>query len=160
MNLDPSQARAVALATTASIACLTGGPGTGKSTTVRAVLDALPKSQIELCSPTGKAAKRLSQTTGREARTLHRLLEYRGSQGFTRGPLFPVDADLVIVEYCADYDAACTACRDAMDDRGEAAEQRAHEAYHGGDGPQTQREQYEAAAAERWQEDRAWMRRV
>ncbi|MCC7541949.1 MAG: hypothetical protein IT379_37360 [Deltaproteobacteria bacterium] len=63
-------------------------------------------------------------------------------------------------EYCADYHAACTACCDAMSDAGEAAEQRANAAFYGGDGPQTQREQYEAAAQERWQEDRAWMRRL
>lgn len=97
MQLDESQARAVALATTAKIACLTGGPGTGKSTTVRAVLDAIPGAAVELASPTGKAARRLAQTTGRSARTLHRLLEYRGT-GFDRCALFPVEADLVVVD--------------------------------------------------------------
>ena len=66
---------------------VTGGPGTGKTTLMRGLLAALPADvlRIQLAAPTGRAAKRLSESTGSEARTLHRLLEAEPGRGFRRG---------------------------------------------------------------------------
>lgn len=83
---------------------ITGGPGTGKTTTLRAIVAALESQgrAYYLAAPTGRAAKRLQEATGREARTLHRLLEYTGgSDGvprFQRNERQPLDADVVIVD--------------------------------------------------------------
>ena len=78
---------------------LTGGPGTGKSTTTRAVADLAEKLGLEvgLCAPTGKAARRLGELTGRPASTIHRLLGY-GPQGFRFGTLEPLLYDLIVVD--------------------------------------------------------------
>nr|WP_043816580.1 ATP-dependent RecD-like DNA helicase [Deinococcus maricopensis] len=78
---------------------LTGGPGTGKSTTTRAVADLAEKLGLEvgLCAPTGKAARRLGEVTGRTASTVHRLLGY-GPEGFRFGAMEPVMFDLIIVD--------------------------------------------------------------
>lgn len=80
---------------------LTGGPGTGKTTTVRAIVSAhraLDRS-IALCAPTGRAAKRLSEAAGVEAKTIHRLLEWNPATGrFNRDVHAPVDADLILVD--------------------------------------------------------------
>lgn len=80
---------------------LTGGPGTGKTFCVRGLLEFCEeaKLRVELCAPTGRAAKRLTQLTGREARTIHRLLEYNPmADGFARDATHPLDADVVIVD--------------------------------------------------------------
>lgn len=80
---------------------ITGGPGTGKTTLVNSLIRILEKKEqrILLASPTGRAAKRLSEVTGREASTLHRLLEYSPKKGgFQRNEDRPLDADLVIVD--------------------------------------------------------------
>lgn len=83
---------------------LTGGPGTGKTTTLRAIVAQLEAEgrSCALAAPTGRAAKRLSEATGREARTIHRLLEYSGGPGerprFQRNQRFPLDADVVIID--------------------------------------------------------------
>ena len=84
---------------------MTGGPGTGKTTTIQAVLNVLSMQgcKIALAAPTGRAAKRLSEATGREALTVHRLLEATGSQGggramFGRSEEYPIDADVIIVD--------------------------------------------------------------
>ncbi len=86
ITLDPSQARAidVMLDPSQRLAIMTGGPGTGKTTVLRSVLnrlDALGKSYV-LCAPTGKAAKRMQETTGRPASTIHALLKLRGSRNW------------------------------------------------------------------------------
>lgn len=95
LTLDDSQLRAVKLMQHAPIATVTGGPGVGKTTITRAALESMPDARVLLCAPTGKAAARLSEATGREASTIHRLLGYRPGMGFTVGH---IDADLVIVD--------------------------------------------------------------
>jgi len=80
---------------------LTGGPGTGKTATMRALVDVLhgEKRTVRLCAPTGKAARRLAETTGAVATTIHRLLEYSPDEGFLRGPEDPIPGtDLLIVD--------------------------------------------------------------
>lgn len=80
---------------------ITGGPGTGKTTLVKSILQIMEMKgqRIVLASPTGRAAKRLSEVTGREAKTIHRLLEYKPREGeFARNEENPLAADLVIVD--------------------------------------------------------------
>ena len=99
-QLAPEQAAAVQLALTERVAVLTGGPGCGKSFTVRAVvaLARAKRARVLLAAPTGRAARRLAELTGHEARTLHRLLELRpgGEAAFDRER--PLDADLLVVD--------------------------------------------------------------
>jgi exodeoxyribonuclease V alpha subunit len=102
LALTPGQMDAVRAALTSRLAVLTGGPGTGKTTTVRSIIrlaEAAGRS-IVLASPTGRAAKRLSEATGHEAKTLHRLLEFKPAEGFTfqRNEEHPLEADLVVVD--------------------------------------------------------------
>jgi exodeoxyribonuclease V alpha subunit len=100
MTLAPEQAEAVRLALTERVAVLTGGPGCGKSYTVRAViaLARAKRAKVLLAAPTGRAAKRLGELAGLEAATLHRLLQLRpgGDAAFDRN--HPLDADLVVVD--------------------------------------------------------------
>lgn len=101
--LDAAQLRAAALALASPASVLTGGPGTGKTTVTRAVAAALarlgvPRRRILLCAPTGRAARRLSEATGLEAKTVHRLLEYRPGRGFGRNRRSPLDGDFVILD--------------------------------------------------------------
>lgn len=99
MNLDPTQELAVDLIRRAPFGVVTGGPGTGKTTTLRSALDRLDLDGVRyrLASPTGKAAKRMSEATGREASTVHRLLEWTPA-GFNRNARNPIDADLVVID--------------------------------------------------------------
>ena len=99
--LAPAQSAAVALALSEPVCVITGGPGTGKTTIIKTLLEAndLPKNRVALAAPTGRAAKRMAEATGRPAVTLHRLLEYNPAEnGFLRDELDPIDADLVIVD--------------------------------------------------------------
>lgn len=103
--LDPSQERAVELLLDAPLGCVTGGPGTGKTTILRAALDrldALGRTSYALAAPTGKAARRMSEATGRPAKTVHRLLEYgpgpTGAMGFQRNRENPLGCELVVVD--------------------------------------------------------------
>jgi len=83
------------------VSIITGGPGTGKTTLVKAILTVFEAAgkRVMLCAPTGRAAKRLSQITGREAKTIHRLLAYNlRSGGFQKNERDPLDADVVIVD--------------------------------------------------------------
>jgi exodeoxyribonuclease V alpha subunit len=99
-DLAPEQREAVRLALTEKVAVLTGGPGCGKSFTVRSVvtLAVAKKAKVVLAAPTGRAAKRLAELTGAEASTVHRLLELKpgGDAAYDRDR--PLDADLVVVD--------------------------------------------------------------
>ncbi len=96
-----SQRAAIRAAVTHKMLVVTGGPGTGKTTIVRAIIEMfLAKSlDVLLCAPTGRAAKRLAESTGREAKTIHRLLEFDpGRRDFVRNRENPLDADLLVVD--------------------------------------------------------------
>lgn len=83
------------------LSILTGGPGTGKSASMRTLVDVLvaAKRSVRLCAPTGKAARRLAETTGAEATTIHRLLEWQPGEGFTREAAHPIEgADVLVVD--------------------------------------------------------------
>jgi exodeoxyribonuclease V alpha subunit len=82
------------------LSILTGGPGTGKTTVMRTLVDvAKPaKLRVRLCAPTGKAARRLAESTGAEATTIHRLLEWVPGDGPARGPGDPIAADVLVVD--------------------------------------------------------------
>ncbi|MEV5410813.1 ATP-dependent RecD-like DNA helicase [Thermopolyspora sp. NPDC052614] len=99
-QLAPEQAQAVRLALTGKVAVLTGGPGCGKSFTVRSIvtLARAKKAKVILAAPTGRAAKRLAELTGHEATTVHRLLQLRPGGEATYDRDNPLDADLVVVD--------------------------------------------------------------
>jgi exodeoxyribonuclease V alpha subunit len=99
-TLAPEQVEAVQLALTRKVAILTGGPGCGKSFTVRSIvaLARAKKAKIILAAPTGRAAKRLEELAGIEASTLHRLLQLRPGGDATFDREHPLDADLVVVD--------------------------------------------------------------
>jgi exodeoxyribonuclease V alpha subunit len=101
MTLSPAQRQAVAAALEHKVLVITGGPGTGKTTLLRALIEILEAKNLRVvtAAPTGRAAKRLSEATGREGKTVHRLLEYSPAEGgFIRGPARPLDAEFVIVD--------------------------------------------------------------
>jgi len=103
IHLADSQKDAIRMALTSRVSVLTGGPGTGKSTIVGSLIRLLEVKggSVLLAAPTGRAAKRLSETTGREAKTIHRLLEFSpagGSMQFMRDRENPLDSDLIIVD--------------------------------------------------------------
>jgi len=104
LTLDPSQERAVELVCTARFGVVTGGPGVGKSTCLSVALDRLDArgESYALAAPTGKAARRMAEVTGRHARTVHRLLDFgpddRGQLGFRRNAHNPIDEELVVID--------------------------------------------------------------
>jgi exodeoxyribonuclease V alpha subunit len=101
LGLTETQQQAVLMAVTEKVSVLTGGPGTGKTTILKAVLAIMEalKLKVVLAAPTGRAAKRLSEATGREARTLHRLLDFQpGEAKFSRNPDRPLQADAIIID--------------------------------------------------------------
>ncbi len=101
MHLTEKQRAAVQMAYRQKVSILTGGPGTGKSTSIRALLLLLKKRKIDvaLAAPTGRAAKRLSEAAGAQAKTLHRLLEYAPHENaFLRNEDNPLPQQFVIVD--------------------------------------------------------------
>jgi exodeoxyribonuclease V alpha subunit len=101
LTLAGQQREAIRRALGAKVLVITGGPGTGNTTLVRGIVEILRRKErrIRLAAPTGRAAKRLEETTGQRGSTIHRLLEFDPmTGGFTRGPQRPLDADLVIVD--------------------------------------------------------------
>ncbi len=100
VSLCDEQRQAALAAMTEGVCVITGGPGTGKTTSINVIIRLLRRAgKVELCAPTGRAAKRMSEATGCSARTIHRLLEYSGEQqGFARDADNPLDADVVIVD--------------------------------------------------------------
>ncbi|MEY8337770.1 ATP-dependent RecD-like DNA helicase [Lachnospiraceae bacterium 62-35] len=108
IKLDVLQARAVAEAVNSGLLIITGGPGTGKTTIINTILRYFEEEKLEilLAAPTGRAAKRMTEATGREAKTIHRLLELNGapvekessSMHFDRNEENPLDGDVVIID--------------------------------------------------------------
>jgi exodeoxyribonuclease V alpha subunit len=101
IELSENQREAVRAAAGKKLLVITGGPGTGKTTIVTAILKIFLhlRARVLLAAPTGRAAKRLSEATGQEARTIHRLLEYHPQRGgFQRDEQNPLDGDLLIVD--------------------------------------------------------------
>ena len=111
IELAAAQRGALERALTSKLLVITGGPGTGKTTLVRGIVTILTKKglRVELAAPTGRAAKRLSEASGLEAKTVHRLLEYSPEQGgFARGEDRPLDSDLVVVDEASMLDTSLT----------------------------------------------------
>ncbi|RBY97502.1 exodeoxyribonuclease V [Blastococcus sp. TF02-8] len=111
-GLDEAQKQAVAQVLSAGVSLLTGGPGTGKSRTVAAIVKLLRAkgTDIALAAPTGRAAKRLEELTDHPATTVHRLLGAQGaSGGFSRNEEWPLDADVIVVDEASMLDVELTA---------------------------------------------------
>lgn len=101
ITLAPEQEEAVRRTTSCKVMVLTGGPGTGKTTIINAILRVFTgmKARILLAAPTGRAAKRMSETSGHEAKTIHRLLEYSPrEEGFARNEDNPLPCSLLVVD--------------------------------------------------------------
>ena len=106
-TLAESQKEALRLAVRSKVLVITGGPGVGKSTLVNSVLKVIgaKKVGLALCAPTGWVAKRLSESTGLDARTIHRLLETDPrTGGFKRSEEHPLDCQLLVVDECSTVD--------------------------------------------------------
>lgn len=101
IELAPAQRHALRTAVESKVMVITGGPGVGKTTLVNSVLMVLKakKMRVNLCAPTGRAAKRMAETTGMEAKTIHRMLQYNpGTGGFIHGSENPLECDVLIVD--------------------------------------------------------------
>ena len=100
IQLAPQQYEAVEAALNEGLLVITGGPGTGKTTIIRCITEILSDMQMDfaLAAPTGRAAKRMTEATGCEAKTIHRLLEYIPGEGFTRNDENPLFYDIVIID--------------------------------------------------------------
>jgi exodeoxyribonuclease V alpha subunit len=101
LQLSPSQRQAVAISVNGKVTVITGGPGVGKTTVVNSILTIIRAkgAHVRLCAPTGRAAKRLSESTGLEATTVHRLLEFEPqTMGFKHDQNEPLDLDLLVMD--------------------------------------------------------------
>ena len=106
MEYDEIQADAIRQAATAKVMVLTGGPGTGKTTTTHGIISAYKAYglKILLAAPTGRAAKRMTEATGLEAKTIHRLLECKPPEGYQKNEENPLEGDVLIVDECSMID--------------------------------------------------------
>ena len=116
IKFEDKQREAIKTAVTKGLLVLTGGPGTGKTTTINGILELYEKQKLRvlLAAPTGRAAMRMSEVTGRKAKTIHRLLEVEWGEGdrqiFTRNLENPLEADAVIVDELSMVDTHLFAC--------------------------------------------------
>ncbi len=103
---DEVQQAAIQQALDSKVMVLTGGPGTGKTTTTQGIIAAFKARQMSilLAAPTGRAAKRMTEATGMEAKTIHRLLEYNPMDGYKRNDENPLEGDALIVDECSMID--------------------------------------------------------
>lgn len=103
---DEVQLAAIQKALDSKVMVLTGGPGTGKTTTTQGIIEAFKARHMSilLAAPTGRAAKRMNEATGMEAKTIHRLLEYNPMDGYKRNDENPLDGDALIVDECSMID--------------------------------------------------------
>lgn len=106
IEYDEVQIQAIKQAVDSKVMVLTGGPGTGKTTTTQGIIAALKNIglRILLAAPTGRASKRMSEATGMEAKTIHRLLEYNPKDGYKRNDENPLEDDALIVDECSMID--------------------------------------------------------
>lgn len=111
--LDSKQKQAITEAMSSGVLVITGGPGTGKTTIINAIIECFENRGFEvmLAAPTGRAAKRMTETTGKEAKTIHRLLEITFSkddlnQTFDRNEEYPLECDVVIIDEVSMMDIA------------------------------------------------------
>lgn len=104
VKLAEKQKKALQVAATSGVLVITGGPGTGKTTVIKSLIELFKKQKLKvaLAAPTGRAAKRMAEATGKEAKTIHRLLEYKAYEGqgmaFGKNSDDPLDADVIIID--------------------------------------------------------------
>lgn len=106
ITYDEIQLQAIQTAISSKVMILTGGPGTGKTTTTLGIISAYQMAgyKILLAAPTGRAAKRMAEATGMEAKTIHRLLEYKPPEGYQKNEDKPLEGDVLILDECSMID--------------------------------------------------------
>lgn len=119
-DLSEEQRAAVEAAFARLLSVVTGGPGTGKTTLVKAIVEQATgaKAEVALCAPTGRAARRLEDATGHPATTIHRLVEWQPGEGPLRGAGYPIECDLLVVDESSMLSLSVAAMLlDALDER-------------------------------------------